>query len=125
MNTFRNTPFTTPPRSLVRVGDVTTSLTLTPASSTGPKQGSRRRDRGRPRKLFCPEPEVTARSDADVTVASRQPWSPDEVRALVAFILLYSEGSSWPSRGSKGDSFWKRAGQHVQKAVNSMYCRSG
>ena len=48
-----------------------------------------------------------------------------EVRALVEFTLLYSEGCSWPSRGGKGDSFWVEAGQYVQKAVNSKYCRSG
>jgi hypothetical protein len=136
MDSSPATPLATPPqRALVRLGDVTatlTSLTLTPsvdAPSSRHQRSSRLRQGHMPRKLFSvssPDPAdaETAATD-DISPASNQPWSDREVRALVAFILLYSEGRSWPSRGSKGDSFWVEAGQYVQKAVNSKYCRSG
>ena len=53
------------------------------------------------------------------------PWTLQEDRALVAFMLLYTEATSWSSRAGKGDQFWEKAGGHVQHTVNSDYCRTG
>ena len=53
------------------------------------------------------------------------PWTLQEDQALVAFMLLYTEATFWNSRAGKGDQFWKKAGEHVQRTVNSVYCRTG
>ena len=53
------------------------------------------------------------------------PWTLQEDRALVAFMLLYTEATSWSSRAGKGDQLWEKAGEHVQHTVNSDYCRTG
>ena len=48
------------------------------------------------------------------------PWSLHEDNALVSFLLLYTDGSSWPSQ--KEDClFWKRAGEFVQSVVHSSH----
>ena len=144
------TPVATPSQHTVRLEDVTAtvaSLSLTPsvdAPSSGGQGRYRRRDRRRlshtPRKLFVvasptPEPVPSpgpstnpeARPEASSTDDKRasHPWSIEEIRALVAFLLLYSQGHSWPSRSNKEDAFWVEAGQYVQKAVKTKYCRSG
>ena len=124
------TTLATPPHhALVRLEDVTatlTSLTLTPSRV---QKRSRLRQGHMPRKLFAvasPQPVGAETSATDDTCpAPSQPWRDEEVQALVAFILLYSEGRSWPSCSSKGDTFWAETGQYVQNAVNSEYCRSG
>lgn len=132
---------TTPPRGSVavdldKVRANISSLTLTPstvAPSTS-SQSLRRSARGKPRKLFSSPPVFTELATSGGVLSAngtasdrhiRQPWSTDEVRALISFLLLYSEGSLWPSHASKQDLFWKKAGQYVQNQVQSEYCRSG
>lgn len=52
------------------------------------------------------------------------PWSNDEEKGLVTFVLLHSEANKWPSR--KDDTaFWMGAGEFVQSYVKSDHCRTG
>ena len=92
-------------------------LNLTPKSS-GEKNP-------KPRKLFAPIATAPGVEYLPTYRHQPPPWNIYEHKALVAFILLYSEGSSWPSRAGKTNSFWEKAGHFVQKQVKSEYCRTG
>ena len=92
---------------------------------------SRNKPRRLPRRtLFSRAEELHtgARSDRLVSppVQPRQSWTVNEERALVNFLLLYTEATSWSSRAGKGTTvFWESAGAYVQSEVHSAYCRSG
>ena len=63
----------------------------------------------------------------DVTLSPKQPqnpgavstraafpsWTEREELALICFMLLYTEGTSWSSRSGKGDRFWEKAGGYI------------
>ena len=125
----------TPSDSSVAVDSMRTSLSLmvlTPRSTVprSTRRSARSTTRLKPRTLSHQDHEelVASGSMVDTSSESRlrpSPWTTDEVRALVSFLLLYSEGSSWTSRAGKTDCFWEKAGQYVQSQVNSSYCRSG
>ena len=110
----------------------TSSLGSAVVGETPRKSHNKHRIRTR-RTLFSRTDELRAsptgaRSESVVSapVQPRQPWTVDEDRALVNFMLLYTEATSWSSRGGKGNRvFWERAGEHVQSEVQSAYCRSG
>ena len=50
--------------------------------------------------------EVTDAAASPVASSRRPPpWTVDEIRALVSFLLLYTEGDTWQSRANKTDRF--------------------
>ena len=50
-------------------------------------------------------------------------WTTFEYQALVSFLLLHTDGSSWSAR--KDPKFWEKAGEFVQQQTKSIHCRSG
>ena len=126
---FRMENDSTPPRGSLAINvDVVranlSSLTLTPSRVTPSNASSRKRNaRGMQRRLFSSAPVFEEPAASVSHSRSRQPWSTGESRALVSFLLLCSEGSSWTSR--KEECFWEKAGQYVQNLVQSEYCRTG
>ena len=99
---------------------------LPPKSS----HGKRRREVGSKRALFVeqetdrgPPTRVSQRIDEAHQVTQQfPPWSAQEEQALV---LLYTDGTRWSSRASKGDHFWENAGTYIQGQVHSQYRRTG
>ena len=72
------------------------SLTLTPSRVTPSNASLRKRNaRGMQRRLFSSAPVFEEPAASVSHSRSRQPWSTGESRALVSFLLLCSEGSSW------------------------------
>ena len=56
--------------------------------------------------------------------ASRLPnWVEEEVKCLIDFLLLYTDGKSWVSH--KDAAFWNQAGIYIQQQAKMPYCRSG
>ena len=53
----------------------------------------------------------------------QEKWSDDELRALVEFVLFYSDGITWPSH--KREEFWNSASEFVLTRAASGVCRSG
>ena len=80
-----------------------------------PKRDTRRTIRRR--RLFTSTPE---RSPA----GSRDPWSDEENKALVKFVLLYYNGDGWPSY-KKASMFWKDASEYVKQQSNATQKRTG
>lgn len=50
-------------------------------------------------------------------------WTTGEFQALVSFLLLHTDGSSWSA--CKDPKFWEKAGEFVQQQTKSFHCRSG
>ena len=56
--------------------------------------------------------------------ASRLPdWVEEEVKCLIDFLLLYTDGKSWVSH--KDAAIWNLAGIYIQQQAQMPYCRSG
>ena len=53
----------------------------------------------------------------------QEKWSDPELRALVEFVLFYSEGITCPSH--KCEDFWNSASEFVRTRAGSGVCRSG
>ena len=72
-----------------------------------------------------PRPRCLSQSFVPPTQGSdkQEKWSDAELRALVEFVLFYSEGIKWPSH--KREDFWNSAGEFVQTKAGSSVCRSG
>ena len=98
---------------------------------TTPKSVLRsKRSRDVTNRVLFPSQDVTLRPlsaqnpGAVSTRAAFPSWSEREELALIRFMLLYTEGTSWSSRSDKGDRFWEQAGGYIQKCVKSSYCRT-
>ena len=53
----------------------------------------------------------------------RVKWSDEEFKALVAFLMLYTDGTY---RVAHTDAkFWNRAGLFIQQQLKTVHCRSG
>ena len=52
------------------------------------------------------------------------PWSYSELLALVTFLLLHTDGRTWPSRRCD-DDFWENAAKFVQTLSKVHHCRTG
>ena len=79
----------------------------------------------RERRYVTLRPRQLQLAEASPPVKPRE-WTVGEERALVRFLLLYTESTSWSSRTGKGDNvFWEKAGAYIQKEVQSEYRRSG
>ena len=50
-------------------------------------------------------------------------WSPEELNALLEFILLNCESSKWPN--TKNDYFWKSSASFVKQRAGSSCLRTG
>ena len=111
-------------------------LSLTPSTSASRRSRRSVRQSGmKPKRLFGVTAGLGEASSTGIEVtdaaapfaSSRRPppWTVDEIRALVSFMLLYTEGDTWQSRASKTDRFWEEAGSFIQRQVNSTYSRTG
>lgn len=56
-------------------------------------------------------------------IKSHDPWSVEETKSLVLFIMLYSDGKAWMTH--KDFNFWNEAGGFIQRRVHTPYKRSG
>ena len=75
---------------------------------------------------LSPKQPLSAQNPGAVSTRAAFPsWTEREELALIRFMLLYTEGTSWSSRSGKGDRFWEKAGGYIQKCVKSSYCRTG
>ena len=54
---------------------------------------------------------------------SQQPWTDEEIKSLIMFVMLHSDGSSWMTH--KEFRFWNEAGSFIQMRVHSLHQRSG
>ena len=50
-------------------------------------------------------------------------WSDEEFEALCSFLMLYTDGKSWPAH--KDYRFWNQAGLFIQQRSRTSHCRSG
>lgn len=51
-----------------------------------------------------------------------EPWSEQEVKALVEFILFHGTGSKWPA--TKNDAFWSKAASFVKERGGACTLRT-
>lgn len=72
-------------------------------------------------------PDEDARSTRNSPTTSRHQsmpqWSDDEVRFLLQYIMLHTDGTSWPT--THDPLFWESAGHVIQIQTRSRYQRSG
>lgn len=54
---------------------------------------------------------------------TQYPWSVEEIKTLVLFLMLHSDGQSWMTH--KDFYFWSEAGSFIQLQVHTSYKRSG
>ncbi len=54
---------------------------------------------------------------------TQYPWSTEEMKSLISFVMLYSDGQSWMTH--KDCRFWGEAGSFIQSRVYTPYKRSG
>ena len=50
-------------------------------------------------------------------------WTDEEFQALISFLMLYTDGNSWPSH--KDENFWDKAGAFIQQQLQTNHCRTG
>ena len=53
----------------------------------------------------------------------RVKWSDEECKALVAFLMLYTDGTYWVAHTDA--KFWNQAGLFIQLQLKTVHCRSG
>ena len=53
----------------------------------------------------------------------KEPWVEAELKALVEFVLFYSQGDRWPTH--KQDSFWIKAADFVKSRAGTKFLRTG
>ena len=82
-----------------------------------------RRRQGATRRVLFSSQEIL--TDTASNRSSFPSWSQQEELALIRFLLLYTDGTSWSSRSGKGDRFWEKAGIYIQREISSSYCRTG
>lgn len=87
----------------------------TPKSSRSRRRGVRPQLTGR----------VLFKEEQDTSKGTRTlpEWSDEEFEALCSFLMLYTDGKSWPAH--KDYRFWKQAGLFIQQRSKTSYCRSG
>lgn len=72
-------------------------------------------------------PSASASSEQGVSHAtehrSMPQWSDLELQYLVEFVVLHTDGQSWPVHNNP--LFWKNAGKFIQARLNTLYCRTG
>jgi len=79
---------------------------------------SRLRGRVRGKVLFPVESGATAeRKD------HRVKWSDEEFKSLVAFLMLYTDGTYWVAHSDA--KFWDQADLFIQQQLKTVHCRSG
>ena len=130
MNMEGTTPATSESTQVDAVVTSLSLLTLTPPAA--PRSQRRGRPRCKPdnpsrlsRSTDEPvENTATPRNPSD-SLSRPPPWGDDEIRALLSFILIYTEGNTWTARASRTDDFWDQAGVYVKEQVGSSYCRTG
>lgn len=54
---------------------------------------------------------------------SQPPWTVEETKSLLCFLMLHTDGKSWMSH--KDFHFWEKAGAFIQFRVHSPHLRSG
>ena len=83
------------------------------------KEAATSRLRGRVRgKVLFPEAGAAAeRKDYRVK------WSDEEYKALVVFLMLYTDGTYWVAHNDA--KFWDQAGLFIQQQLKTAHCRSG
>ena len=50
-------------------------------------------------------------------------WSQEEIKALLQFVLLHSDGLSWPTHHNM--AIWNAAGSFIKMKLGTEHCRSG
>ena len=109
--------------SQVNMEDVCSKLScLRAVDDASSRSGSLPSPKGRPKGISITKRQLFSHRPIQ-GVRTPVPWSLHEDKALVSFLLLYTDGSSWPSQ--KDCLFWKRAGEFVQSFVQSSHCRTG
>jgi len=101
----RDTPKT--PDAVGEVSRVMDNGTPVKAAST-----SRLRGRTKGKVLFPAQP-----------AEARVKWSDQECNALVAFLMLHTDGKSWVSHNET--KFWDQAGVFIQQQLKTGHCRTG
>ena len=131
----RNSPRRSP---VLMVDDLTESIQNiainaavdTPKSSRPTEEGSHRASL-QPRVLFTTPETIQYQSVPETSVATCarkevQPnWNDDEYKALINFIMLYTDGKSWPTNYKTSATFWTEAGVFIKQVTGTSHCRSG
>lgn len=111
------------------------ALAITPPTSTvhpqersrrGTSAVSRRRTGASTPSLGAKRRQMSARKLFQEGQRAQTPapeWSEDEVKQLITFLLLYTDGSAWTLH--KNVAFWKAAGEFLQQCLGTVHCRSG
>ena len=98
--------------SVQEVTDVLSSLNIDTPCAKNTSSISRLQGRVKGKILFPPP------SQGQMTR-----WSDEELQALTAFLMLYTDGKSWVAH--KDDKFWNQAGVFIQQQLKTSYCRTG
>ena len=74
-------------------------------------------------------PQLTGRvlfkeEDTSKSTRTLPEWSDEEFEALCSFLMLYTDGKSWPAH-KHYRRFWKQAGLFIQQRSKTSHCRSG
>ena len=76
--------------------------------------------------MFYAEDEETmqvVRTEKSGNIVRNANWTEDELRHLMSFLMLHTDGKSWVSH--KDYKFWDSAGEFIQQLLLTSHCCSG
>ena len=101
-----------PTRSVQKMTDILSSLNIDTPCAKKSSATSKLHGRVKGKVLFPP-----------VSQGQTTKWSDEELQALTAFLMLYTDGKSWVAH--KDDKFWNQAGVFIQQQLKTSHCRTG